>query len=197
MNLLIVCAVIAVIAVYFVVKLQKQETSAGQGIDADLQETLARVEKLEPVGWTTNSEHWSSGRDEGINYPGLFSGEIQKNCDYEYQEWVRNDTGPWCISMRVVQNTPDGNLETIVHSEADMAYVRVTVGSYHLWGVEYRDGSGDFDKSIRINRVAVQYVREWVRRRVLPEFEAAKAQRDSLLQGYDAELEAMRKKYLP
>ena len=74
------------VPIYFLIKQQKEDKGAGQGIDADLLEMLARVENLEPVGWTTNTAHWSSGRDEGCNYPGLFSGEIQKDCDYEYQE---------------------------------------------------------------------------------------------------------------
>lgn len=165
----------------------ESETTVGRRIDGDLLEILARVEKLEPVRWSTNTSHWSSGRDEGWNYPGLFSGEVQTNYDLEYQEWVLKDTGPWGISMMFVQDTPDGNLKTIVRSEADLAWVTVTVGGYHLGGLSYSS----------INRAAVQYVREWVRRRVLPEFEAAKVWRDSSSDLYKAHLDAMRKKYLP
>lgn len=173
---------------------------ADQGIGTDLRDILARVEKLEPV-WKTEQNECADGRyaDE------LESGKITPHTALRFQQWLLEDTKQWRILMTFVQSTPDGELTTCVYSSSDFAAVNVTlqhVGSLkallywknehvnrHMFGVPHGEH--------KVNRVAVEHVREWVRRRVLPELETAKVQRDAARQDHVALLEAMRKKYLP
>jgi hypothetical protein len=188
---------------------------ADRRIDADLQNLLARVEKLEPV-WKTEQRVLNSGDSAGVYRDELESGKIKNDpfSNLEYQEAVLKDTDRWRIAMTFVQNTPDGELETYVYSSAHFAIVNVALANVgRLSALLYKDGSGDVkggpfedvlmgvrsvpEREHRTSRGAVEHVREWVRRRVLPELEAARVQRDSTVKQRAEQVDGMRKKYLP
>jgi hypothetical protein len=200
----------------FTGKLQEKEESRqkavrqARGIDADLRDVLARVELLDPV-WTTQ-QFRASNSEPYDSYPELESGKIQEyrgGNEYrgDYREWVLQNTGPWCILMTFVQNTEDGKLETHVFSSPRVAFVCVELQGARIKALAYCENDGDGPSTTytlkpppkhehKTSPVAVQHLREWVRRRALPELEAAKVQRDAASQQYEARCEAMRKKYL-
>lgn len=136
----------------------------------------------------------------------------------EHVSLVLND-GPWVILMTFTQETRDGALETYVYSSAHFAFVKMRLGHLDLTTLVYAatDGTYDVMPSHRLskemenvgldriigrivgttNPIAVKQVRQWIRRRVLPEFEKAKVKVESANRTSRAHSEAMRKKYLP
>jgi hypothetical protein len=188
--------------------------------DADLRDALARVEKFDPK-WTTQKNVRKPNDDSS---PGRFYRElVGSGTPHRYWgAWnvdeVLND-GPWCILMTFTQYTPDGTLTTYVYSSSHFALVKVVLGHVELATLAYADtdkgelyppysgGSSEVMETVlghncinvvgRLNPMAVQYVRQWIRRRLLPEFEKAKIEIESARQQDTAHLEVMRKKYLP
>jgi len=179
--------------------------------DGELRAILARVEKLEPV-W--RSHYWWSLPDRS-NAEDFESGKLEKDpfLEAQGQQLVLEDmlegNEKWGILMKFVQNTPDGELTTRVISSSEAASVNVTlehVGclkSLCYFADEYTDPRGAKRLGAKVNKFTVQYVREWVRRWVLPALKAAEEQRNldrerrnSDLQEREAKLESIRKKYL-
>jgi hypothetical protein len=166
--------------------------------DARLRAILARVEELEPI-----SKRYIVGITGLLKTVG-------------YREWRAADPDERGIFLVFVQNTPDGELTTTVHSsygasDAGMhgGTARVTVelpsavlGTLHF--LEGRDASppGCQDQTAKVNKFAVQYVREWCEQRAQTAFEATAEQRDERrnaddLQERERNRAALRKKYLP
>lgn len=161
------------------------------GIDSDVREVLTQVEEQEPI-WVIRQSADTWGLAPLVH------------ASAQVQEWALTDTGPWAINMTFTRHTEDGELDIAVYSSPNQASVSVTLKLnadariVELASYTYITSlNGGHPAGRRVNRAAVRHVREWVRRRSLPELEAAKARRTSALARQAAELDALRRKHLP
>lgn len=154
-------------------------------IDTELLEVLARVEggpHSTAIGSGSGGLVQTSVAGSGFLAPAI------------------SDDGPWCILLTFAQETDDGILTTKILSAPDRATVNVTLNAgervLNLIDLIYVLSLHGGSPGPKISRMTVQHVRDWTRRLVLPELEAAEARLISSRRRQAAEVDAMRKKYL-
>ena len=155
-------------------------------IDSELRDAFAQCDKLEPISVVI-------GSPDSDGLVALSTPNIQT------LDWALKDSGPWVLCMTFVRNTEDGEMKTVVVSKPQGAAVTVdlalraearVIPLRHLF---YESQSGG---TLKPNRAAVKYVREWVRRRSLPALEAAKVRCESAASQQAAEIDTLRRKHL-
>jgi hypothetical protein len=156
-------------------------------IESGLRDLLASVEAQEP-SWVLINHGTSSGL---VDLSGT---------SVQMLDWAIKDNGPWAIRLTFSRSTEDGKLETEVYSEDEKARVSVNLNPgadkdvIHLKSFGYVSWGGGTQTQ---NKAAVEYIREWVRCRCLAELKAEKARRESASSQRAAEIDALRRKYLP
>jgi hypothetical protein len=121
---------------------------------------------------------------------------------HEEQERVYANNERWSAVLLFNEPNEDGVLGTMVTANAHFASVSVEqtrpIGQpIALARYAYSDGFERLDpRHVKKSRTTVRYIRDYVRRRALPELERARAERAAEQQLKARELEVLQRKYL-
>lgn len=190
-----------------------QRAKEDESASADrLREILARLEGRESSWTLYDAGHDSLNKrqyhsDGSEYYDRLHGTSVLDAGREESEQHVLDDTEAWKMKVTFVQSTPDGLLTTTVYSESRICRIAIDLQGTGLleecyfFTDEHADLRGATKLGAKVNRFAVRYVRDWVRRRVVHAFEAAKTQRaerrESERRSREKHLSSMREKYLP
>ncbi|MGA3163938.1 MAG: hypothetical protein ABSD77_07075 [Verrucomicrobiota bacterium] len=123
------------------------------------------------------------------------------NPDDPLQVSVLKDVNEWWLEMNLVRRVEDGELTTFIYSSSDAATINIRLNTEVLVERSYRNRRESHLKPpawrYEVSPATVKFVREWVRRKALPQIESKLSRQQALAQKHATEVELMRKKYLP